>query len=41
VAAVGGVLLFRPVDRVNLRGRTEAVEVYAPVERSEEAGRPH
>jgi len=38
VAAADGVMPFRLVDRVNLRGRTEAVEVYAPVERSAEAG---
>jgi adenylate cyclase len=40
VAAVGGVMLFRPVDRVNLRGRTEAVEVYTPVERSSQPRPP-
>ena len=37
VAATDGVMPFRLVDRVNLRGRAEAVEVYAPAERRAEA----
>ena len=37
VAAAAGAMPFRLVDRVNLRGRTEAVEVYAPADRCAEA----